>query len=811
MSLFRMTLGRILCALSLSLAALGADAAAQTLKSQTPPPVAAIPPPAPPPHDQANASFWSRFDNIGPNPLNPPLSWYQPLGALAGNPGPFIPFEQPGRHAFSEEVTTEATSFADDTGGDALLVAHGGLLAIEHYAAGTAAPPDHLFSAHSMTRGLGAVAIGILIDRGQIKSVDEPAADFIFEWRHDPRQAITIRQLLTMSSGIRSTPSMAPGSTFIQSYYGADVERIVANTPLVTEPGKTFFYDTQNNHALGLIIERASGMRYLDFVSTAIWQKLGAANARMMLDHPGGRAMAYCCMLATPRDWLRVGEMLRNGGTWNGQRIVSAAWVNQMRTPSSANPNFGFQLFLGPAWMNPDINRQAPKQRSTLEPVHAPDAFYLAGAGDINLMVIPSQALTILRTGRASPFYRFHVVPNLLIDALVGNSPPGAWATLLAYRKALPKFGLNPTLANASLSYWPFVRVAGAAHPIALPRKTLACQRAGAFEAIDRALGAKPDYALIVFRKDAIVHESYGGSYDANTLGESASMHKSVLALLVGRIAAEGKIRNTDQPVSTWLREWANDPRGRITLRDLLQMASGLKPVPFDLSPTGLTEAYLKGPDIEQLVLALQYDGPPGKVFEYFSQISSLIAIIVERATGQRYADLLSKELWAGIGAGDAYVTLDRPGGLARTAASLLAKPEDWVRVGQLFLNDGIVAGHRLIDRTWLAQMTSPSASNPNYGYQIWRASPYRAVRSYSTTNPVFTVPAREPFLAADTVYFDGAVGRRVYISKANGTIIVRLGDTDLGWEDSWLPNAVFRALDQCATGTQHARSNSTQ
>ncbi len=659
-----------------------------------------------------------------------------------------------------------------------------------------------------MTRGLGAVAIGILIDQKRIKSVDEPASDFIYEWRHDPRQAITIRQLLTMSSGIRSALSMAPGSAFIQSYYGADVERIVANAPLVTEPGKSFFYDAHNNHALGLIIERASGMRYLDFVSQAIWQKLGAADAKMMLDHPGGRAMAYCCMLGTPRDWLRVGEMLRNGGVWNGQRIVSAAWINQMRTPSGANPNFGFQLFLGSAWMNADINRQASKQRGTLEPVHAADAFYLAGAGDINLMVIPSQGLTILRTGHASAFYRFHVVPNLLIDALAGKTPPGAWDTLLAYRKTLPKFGPNPTFSNAGLAYWPFVRAAGASHPLALPRSTPACQSADAFKAIDRVLAEKPDYGLVVFRKDAIVHESYGGSFNAQTRGESASMHKSVLALLVGRVIAEGKIRSVDQPVSTWLHEWSNDPRGNIKLRDLLQMASGLKPIPFDLSPTGLTEAYLKGPDIEHLVLNLQYDGPPGKTFEYFSQISSLIAIILERATGEKYADLLSKLIWKNLGAADAYVTLDRPGGLARTAASLLAKPEDWVRIGLLFLNDGIIAGHRMLDSSWLAQMTAPSASNPNYGYQVWRASPYNAERHYSTSNPKFTVTAREPFLAADTVYFDGAGGRRVYISKAQRTVIVRLGDTDLGWDDSWLPNAVYQALDQCAPGTQHASSS---
>jgi CubicO group peptidase (beta-lactamase class C family) len=113
--------------------------------------------------------------------------------------------------------------------------------------------------------------------------------------------------------------------------------------------------------------------------------------------------------------------MLRNGGVWRGNRIVSTRWVAQMRTPSAVNPNFGFQLFLGSAWLNPDINRQFSKQRDTLEPIHASDAFYLAGAEDINLMIIPERKLTILRTGHASPAWRFHVIPNLLIASLTHN------------------------------------------------------------------------------------------------------------------------------------------------------------------------------------------------------------------------------------------------------------------------------------------------------------------------------------------------------------------------------------------------------
>ncbi len=668
------------------------------------------------PRDEANASFWNRLDTVGADPLFPALSWYQPLGVLRGAPGPFIPLANEGDQSFSPQTIDEVTSFADATNGDALLVAHDGVLQIEHYTPGGSDTPTHDFSAHSMSRVLGAVAIGILIDRGLIPSVDVPASTYLPEWRNDARRTITIRELLTMSSGIQAKFTTDPASPYMQSYYGADVERIVANAPLVAEPGKTFFYDNHNNHALSLIIERVSKTPYITFVSRNIWRPLGASDAHVMLDHPGGRAMAYCCTIVTPRDWLRVGEMLRMGGIWNHRRIVSAAWVSQMRQPSAANPNFGFQLFLGSAWMNPEINRQLAKQQATLEPIHANEAFYVSGAGDINLMVIPEQKLTILRTGRASPYWRFHVIPNVLIDSLSKAPVADAWSSLFAYRMSLPPTGDNPTLATSGMSYWPTARVEGVSSPVPLPRLSLSCAKPGAFDAIDGKLAEKPDYALIVYKDGAIVHEHYAGGMTPDTRAEPASMHKSVMALAVGQAVAQGAIKSIDAPVSTWLPEWADDARGRITLRNLLQMSSGLKPVPFDLSATGKTNAFLKGSDLERQVLGLEYKEPPGTTFEYFSQVSELIAVILQRATGMPYATFLSELLWRPLGASDAYVALDRPGGIPHTPASLLAKPEDWVRIGALILNDGVVDGHRLVASNWLTEMSAPSSGEP----ELW-------------------------------------------------------------------------------------------
>ena len=131
------------------------------------------------PRNEANASFWNRLDTAGADPLFPPLSWYQPLAPLTGEPGPFIPLANDGDRSFSSQTIDEVTSFADATKGDALLVAQDGVLQIEHYTPGGSDTPTHAFSTHSMTRVLGAIAIGILIDRGLIPSVDVPASTYL--------------------------------------------------------------------------------------------------------------------------------------------------------------------------------------------------------------------------------------------------------------------------------------------------------------------------------------------------------------------------------------------------------------------------------------------------------------------------------------------------------------------------------------------------------------------------------------------------------------------------------------------------------
>jgi hypothetical protein len=113
-------------ALSATLIAASAGASAQVAAPATPAAAPAAAPPPPPPRDAANASFWQRWDNIGPDPLHSPYEWYQPKAKLAGAPQPWLPEVRAPERVFSVRTLDAAAQYAEHTNGQALIVLQGG-------------------------------------------------------------------------------------------------------------------------------------------------------------------------------------------------------------------------------------------------------------------------------------------------------------------------------------------------------------------------------------------------------------------------------------------------------------------------------------------------------------------------------------------------------------------------------------------------------------------------------------------------------------------------------------------------------------
>ena len=363
--------------------------------------------------------FWERWTtSLLGNPLNPRLSWYNPLEKTMGN------FSQPLATLAKENVLNlqdvfqEASNYAELHGSDSLVIQHNGKIVYENYWNDT--KPESLFALHSITKTMNALLIGHAIEDGFIDSVDIPASTFIEEWKGSSKEKIQIRDLLNMASGIQESYDFSPTSTRIERIMGLDIisPNIAAETK--GEPGTAFLHVNPNSQILGIIIERATGKRFSKYFSEKIWQPLGARDAFFFVDKQDGMIHTDCCMWASVRDVVRVGEMMLNKGVFNGNQIIPSGWVDEMLIPSKANVNYGMQL-----WLGNEFVEYRPYDPGTTtfanyhsEPFQADDVFFLDGLGKKRLYVIPSKSLVILRTGSNSSEWDDSKLPNLLIGAL---------------------------------------------------------------------------------------------------------------------------------------------------------------------------------------------------------------------------------------------------------------------------------------------------------------------------------------------------------------------------------------------------------
>lgn len=312
-------------------------------------------------------------------------------------------------------------------------------------------------------------------------------------------------------------------------------------------------------------------------------------------------------------------------------------------------------------------------------------------------------------------------------------------------------------------------------------------------KARDYAMSHESD-ALLVWRAGKLELAEWGrGAKPADQLN-TYYMHFPVLSLLYGIAIADGKIGSVDDPVGKYIVEWRDRPEGKITLRNLLNMQSGLEVYHDSKDPTSKAARMFLGADSTTPALEYRSVEPQGQTFAYSYHVPEVLGIALERALGkERYADYLSRRLWQPLGNADAALWLDRPGGRPHFNSSLFATAQDWLNIGTMVLNNGKVGGRQVVPASWIKTMETPSSTNPNYG-MLWLGKPYTAVRRYAK-DVDYTVNASEAYAAPDLMFIDGYGGQRIYIVPSKQLVIVRIGLTRKDWDDSALPNAVLAGI----------------
>nr|MDJ0903762.1 serine hydrolase [Xenococcus sp. MO_188.B8] len=233
------------------------------------------------------------------------VNWYQPLEIVSGNPDDLT---SKTSSFIAQDTLNQIANYAETNNSSALLVLHEGKIVLEKY--WQEFTPNSTFNSMSMSKTIMALLIGIAIANGDIKSELDPVADYIQEWSDDERGKITLQDLLYMQSGLRNQDNTDNiTSDLVKMFAGTDVETTSLNIPAIKQPKQAFDYNNANTQILSEVLERATGKRYADYLSTHLWKPLRANNASIWLDRPQGNPKVFCCLFATPRDWAKIGQL----------------------------------------------------------------------------------------------------------------------------------------------------------------------------------------------------------------------------------------------------------------------------------------------------------------------------------------------------------------------------------------------------------------------------------------------------------------------------------------------------------------------
>jgi CubicO group peptidase (beta-lactamase class C family) len=249
------------------------------------------------------------------------------------------------------KIPTKYGSLLKKLDSKAYLVFKGDEIISEHYWKGHA--KETVSNSFSAAKTVVSLLIGIAFDEKKIKSLDEPATNYLPDFKGGGKEKITIRHLLMMSSGLDWQESgKNPLSENAESYYGTDLRGLVMRQHAIEKPGVRFEYQSGNSQLLGYIVEKATGMDLSMYAQKKIWDKIGSEHdAFWSLDKESGDEKSFCCMYATARDFGRLGSLILQKGKWKNQQIISEEYMNQMlQNPSMTTdenvPNLRYGLHI---------------------------------------------------------------------------------------------------------------------------------------------------------------------------------------------------------------------------------------------------------------------------------------------------------------------------------------------------------------------------------------------------------------------------------------------------------------------------------
>ena len=737
------------------------------------------------------------------------IEWRQPKEVVAGNYTDRFELQPDSFPA--PDALQAAIDYSRSQQGRGLMVWYDGALVASDF--GDDLGPEVHTASYSMHKSVLAIAVMQAVEAGIFESIDDPVGRYLAAWRDDPRGQITLRQLLTHTSGLAHYPFDGSPGKGLDLILSSRIRETALSFEQPDAAGETFSYNNVNSQIVGLALEDAlaeRGQRYAEFLSDNLWQPLGNRDASVWLEKPSGSARFASALEAGLEDWLAVGVMLANNGHYASKTILSEQSVTALLEPSEHNAAYGLSIWRGDAWQN----MRSYSAHTYLKVLHskpylAPDVYFFDGFGGQRVYFVPSRQLVVARFGEVNLAYDDATIVNELLGGIQRAEQDAARTAFRSdnvaslYRARFERLMRESVGGGGLAGYDPLTELDGARSYQAL---TLDPAAASWLDEKTRTvltnyLEPRNTQAFFVWHSGALVMAEYFGDNEPESMVVSRSLAKPMSVVAVGRALQRGFIESLDQPVADFIDEWRETDKSAITIRQLLQMRSGLEPQRIAFEPNDVMNvAYLHPYHTEFIISDYPLVTKPGTRYDYSNANGELVAPLIERATGQRYEEWLSREVLRPIGADGGSIWLNRPAGTAHSGCCALLPAESWLRLSILLMNDGVgPSGEALLPEGYVQAMTIATPQNSHAAMGVYVAGQYIENRgAFNPDVPLGKNYHSEPYLDKDLFLFDGNGNQVSYHIPRHDLIIMRLGRAPpkgTQWDNAFLPNTVLRAL----------------
>jgi len=264
--------------------------------------------------------------------------------------------------------------------------------------------------------------------------------------------------------------------------------------------------------------------------------------------------------------------------------------------------------------------------------------------------------------------------------------------------------------------------------PLALPEKLVDLGQVRLADSpdgmtVDQYLVQQSVAGLLVIKNGSIVYERYRLGNDRHSRWISYSVTKSVTSMLVGAAIKDGYIKSVSEPVTDYLPRLKGTAYDKTSIRDILQMASGVQWDETYADPNAdINQVAWDTLSVYEYLAAKPVAGQPGVTFNYNTAETNLVGTLLRSAVGNNLATYLEEKIWRPFGMeADASWNLSEPGGGEFGGCCLNATLRDYGRLGLFALNGGRLSkGEHVLPESWMRESTTPSRGLPRYGYLWW-------------------------------------------------------------------------------------------